>query len=255
MQPAGTDGSRVGVSAGWRSPVVGLVIVLTLSVTAALSGGGSQSGQPDSAGAAPGSQALPASLGPRFGSGTRERAALTALSAAPTRRVALAYTNLPLAFIPNAGQTDEQVRYYAQGAGYSFYFMDDMAVLALQTGDLGHALDLRFLGANPNAELTATGQSEARINYLTGSERQSNLPTYGRLIYRELWPGIDMVFWGKGGKLTYEFRLRPGARVSDIRLAYAGAEGVSLGASGNLLIHTPLGILTPIVHGAWDDVR
>jgi hypothetical protein len=243
MQPAGTNGSRVAVTAGWRSPVVGVVIVLTLCVTAALTGGGSQSSQPDSAGAASGSQALPASLGPRFASGTRERAPSTALSAATGRRVTLAYTNLPLAFIPNAGQTDEQVRYYAQGAGYSFRFTDDKAVLALQTGDRGHVLDLRFLGANPNAELTATGQSGGTVNYLTGSERQSNLPTYGRVIYRELWPGIDMVFWGKGGKLTYEFRLRPGARVSDIRLAYAGAEGVSLGASGNLLIDTPLGIL------------
>jgi Beta-propeller repeat len=52
-----------------------------------------------------------------------------------------------------------------------------------------------------------------------------------------------MVFRGRGGKLNYEFRLRPGAKVSDIRLVYAGAQGVSLGPIGALLIHTPLGIL------------
>ena len=43
----------------------------------------------------------------------------------PTRRHARdAYAKLPLSFIPNGGQTDESVRYYAQGAGYAFYFTD-----------------------------------------------------------------------------------------------------------------------------------
>ena len=52
-----------------------------------------------------------------------------------------------------------------------------------------------------------------------------------------------MVFRGQGGKLKYEFHVAPGADPSRIRLAYAGAEGLSLGAAGNLLIATPLGTL------------
>ena len=135
-----------------------------------------------------------------------------ALPAAAERRAANAYAKLPLAFIPNAGQTDERVRYYAQGAGYGLYFTDRKAVLALEKGDRGHALELRFLGANPNAEPEAADRGTGRVNYLTGSEHQTDLPTYGRLVYRDLWPGIDMVFEGEGGKLRYEFRLRPGAR-------------------------------------------
>jgi hypothetical protein len=166
-----------------------------------------------------------------------------ALSAATKRRVTNAYAKLPLAFIPNAGQTDKHVRYYAQGAGHSFYFTDHKAVLALVKGDHGEALQLRFLGANPNAKLTATDRASGRVNYFTGSERHTNLATYGRLVYRDLWPGIDMVFRGQGGKLNYEFRLRPGAKASDVRLAYAGADHVSLGAGGALLIETPLGTL------------
>jgi hypothetical protein len=167
----------------------------------------------------------------------------SSVPAAAERRVTRAYANLPLSFIPNAGQTDRSVRYYAKGAGYGFYFTDHKAVVALQRGDRGQALELRFLGANPKAEPIAADRGTGRVNYLAGLERHTDLPTYGRLVYRDLWPGIDMVFRGTGGKFTYEFRLRPGAQVSDIRLAYAGARGVSLGVGGTLQIHTPLGTL------------
>jgi hypothetical protein len=52
-----------------------------------------------------------------------------------------------------------------------------------------------------------------------------------------------MVVHGNGGILKYEFRLRPGARVSDIRLAYRGAQALSIGAGGGLLVHTASGDL------------
>jgi hypothetical protein len=243
MEAAGADRSPAAASVRWCLPVVGLAIVLVLSAIAAQAGPGSQSGQLGSARAAPGWQALPASFGPQLWREAREGASSTAILADEERRVTEAYAQLPLAFIPNAGQTDPSVRYYAQGAGYTFYFADHKAVLALQKGDRGQALDLRFLGANPNTKLTATGRHTGTVNYFTGAERHTNLPTYERLTYRDLWPGIDMLVGGNSGKLEYEFVVRPGAKISDIRLAYTGAERVSLSRSGGLLIHTPLGTL------------
>jgi hypothetical protein len=222
---------------------VALLLVLALSAIAALSEGEPQSAPLGSTEAQPASQALP-SLGAQPASLAPARAPSTALPAAAKRRVTQAYAKLPLAFIPNAGQTDASVRYYAQGAGYTLYFTHHKAVLALQKGRRGEALDLRFLGANPNAELVAADRASGKVNYLTASGHETNLPTYGQLIYRNLWPGIDMVFRGKGGKLNYEFHLRPGAHVSDIRLAYAGPKRVSLSAGGALLLRTPLGTLT-----------
>jgi hypothetical protein len=164
-------------------------------------------------------------------------------SKATTDRAAHSYAKLPLSFVPNAGQADKQIRYYAQGGGFSFSFTDHKATLAFEKGDRGHALEMRFLGANPQAKPTALDRGHGRVNYLVGSRHQTNLPTYHQLAYRDLWPGIDMVFRGKGGKLNYEFHLRRGADPSDIRLAYKGAEGVSLGASGALLVDTPIGTL------------
>src|SRR5436190_1758378 len=55
-------------------------------------------------------------------------------SKAASDRAAHAYAKLPLSFVPNAGQADRQIRYYAQGAGFSFSFMHDKAVLAFEKG-------------------------------------------------------------------------------------------------------------------------
>ena len=233
-------GYSVAASPRWCA-AVGLLIMLALSAIAVPAERQWQPGPLESA--EPDSQALPTSLGSQAASLAAPRFPSTEPPAAATQRAASAYAKLPLFFVPNAGQTDQSVRYYAQGAGYSFYFTDHKAVLALQKGDRGQALHLRFLGASQNARLEAGDRATGRVNYLTGSEHHTNLPTYGRLIYRDLWPGIDLVFRGEGGTLKYEFHLAPGARVDEIRLAYRGADRLTLARGGDLLVHTPLGPL------------
>ncbi|WP_217697922.1 Ig-like domain-containing protein, partial [Sinomonas mesophila] len=155
-----------------------------------------------------------------------------------------AYGKLPLSFVANAGQTDEGVRYYAQGAGFGFFFTEDKAVLSLSKGDRGHALELGFLGSSPDATLEVSEPAPGTVNYLAAGENHTNLPTYKQVVYRGLWPGIDMIFAGRDGTLKYEFHVAPGADPSDIRLSYAGADGLALGQGGELLISTPLGTLS-----------
>jgi hypothetical protein len=159
-----------------------------------------------------------------------------------------AYEKLPLSFIPNEAQTDEAVRYYAQGAGYGFFFTSKGAMLSFAEGKghRGHALSLDFLGADPHATLTAQERLSGEVNYLVGDEPakwRQGLPTHGELLYGGLWPGIDMAVRGEGGKLKYEFHLKPGSSVEDVRLAYRGAEGLSVGTGRELLVQTSQGIL------------
>jgi hypothetical protein len=142
-----------------------------------------------------------------------------------------AYGKLPLAFVPNEGQTDEEVRYYAQGAGYGFFFTKERATLSFAEGkgQGGHALDLSFLRADPDATLTAQKRLAGKVNYLQGDDPakwQKGLPTHAELLYGGLWPGIDMAVRGEGGTLKYEFHLKAGSSVDDVRLAYRGAEGL-----------------------------
>src|SRR5439155_5052759 len=79
--------------------------------------------------------------------------------------------------------------------------------------------------------------------YLTATRHNTNIPTYRDVAYKNLWPGIDLVFSGRAGRLKYEFLVKPGARPSAIRLAYRGAKGLRLGDAGALLIQTPVGTL------------
>jgi hypothetical protein len=160
-----------------------------------------------------------------------------------------AYGKLPLSFIPNEGQMKEEaVRYYAQGGGYGFFFTKGGATLSFSEGKGrgGHALALDFLGADPDATLTARKRLSGEVNYLVGkdpAEWRQNLSTHGELLYGGLWPGIDMAVRGEGGKLKYEFHVQPGSSVEDVRLAYRGAEGLSVGSGGELLVRTSLGVL------------
>ncbi len=136
------------------------------------------------------------------------------------------------------------MRFYANGPGFAFHFTEDRAAITLTRGERGHALHLTFVGASKRATLVAGERRAGRFNYLAAGERTADIPAYGALVYKGLWPGIDMAIGGADGRLKYEFRLAPGANPADIRLAYAGASGLSLTDAGALAIATPLGVLT-----------
>ncbi len=74
------------------------------------------------------------------------------------------------------------------------------------------------------------------------------------MVYRDLWPGIDLRLRGQSGVLKYEFHVDPGASPSDIRLAYGGADDLSVNAAGQLQISTPLGVLQDSEPVSYQDI-
>lgn len=158
-----------------------------------------------------------------------------------------AYAKLPLSFVPNAGQMDSRVRYSAQSAGKTFYFTSREAVFVFANKAKGLVLRLAFLDGNPQTALAGQKETGTKVHYFIGNDPSrwhTNLPTYGEVVYRNLWPGIDLLFRSESGQLNYEFLLKPGAHVQDIQLAYRGARNLSVDREGNLIIHTALGNLT-----------
>ena len=132
--------------------------------------------------------------------------------------------DLPVTFIENQGQKDTRVRYYAQGNGYAFYLTSDAIVLALPEGSTA----VRFLGANTRARMEGESPAAGAIHYLHGNDParwHTDLPHYSQVVYRDLWPGIDLRLSRQHASLKYEFHVRPGASPADIRLAYATREG------------------------------
>lgn len=196
--------------------------------------------------------------------GTRERAARW-------------IEKMPLYFIENRGQMNRQVAYSVHGRDKSLYFTPQGITFALteprhRSGERPEALPasprpakivpigretrsagvkagrrwvlkLDFLGANPRAHPEGEAPTTAVMSYFQGPRDhwQTGVATYRRIRYRDLWPGIDMVYEGTVDRLKYCFELQPGADPKQIRLAYRGATMVELSAEGKLAVSTPAG--------------
>ena len=107
-------------------------------------------------------------------------------------------------------------------------------------------LALEFVGANPHVQVEGQHEAIGKVNCFIGNDPTkwvTDLSTYHEVVYRELWPGIDLLFTEKNGRLKSEFIVKPGANIEHIRLQYRGAERLSLDEAGNLEIHTRYGIL------------
>ncbi len=150
------------------------------------------------------------------------------------QRALEAYGALPLYFVANQRPQDESIAYYVQGRQHSIYFTAEEMVMA--QGET--TLRMRFVGAEATPPLGAA-KTEARVNYFVGNDParwRTDIPTYGEVVYHDLYPGIELRYAGQSGALKYTFVVQPGADVSQIRLAYGGAAGLRLDEAGNLLI-------------------
>jgi hypothetical protein len=145
-------------------------------------------------------------------------------------------------FVPNRGQAANAVRYSARLSGYTALFTDRAAVFAFAR----HALRLQFVGASGPRGIEGYDELPATVNYLVGSDRtrwRAGLPTYGGIVDRELWPGVDLAFRDVGNEIKCDLTFSPGARTDAARFEYRGAERLSVNADGELLIDTPQGSL------------
>jgi hypothetical protein len=146
---------------------------------------------------------------------------------------------LPVTFVQNRGEVDSRVGYYALGG--SVFFTPGGVTLA-QTGTSGRwAVKVDFLGA---ARVSPQGIDRAPgvISYFHGPRPawRTGLPTFGGVRYRNVWPGIDLVYRGGIGSLEYSFLVHPGADPRQIRLGYRGITDSSVGPGGNLHLSTPV---------------
>lgn len=172
-----------------------------------------------------------------------------------------AYGRMELAFEPNRGQTDKAINFLARGAGYTMFLRAAEAVFALRNSDCelrneDHAgrsfetgtnpqsaicnpkiLRLRLSGANDSAQVDGLGRLAGTVNYFTGDNParwQTNTPTFRRVRYRDVYPGVDLVYYGNQRQLEYDFVLAPGRDPQLIRLQFVGAERPQVDAAGNL---------------------
>lgn len=159
------------------------------------------------------------------------------------------YGSFPLQFIPNRGQMDRRVDYYVQGLDKSIYFTAGGLTYVFEGGREGRdasrrwIVKLEFRGADPGVKAEALEASETIVSYFKGAPdgRSAGLRACSKIVYRDLWPGIDLVYSGTFDRMKYEFTVRPGADPSRIGFVYRGAESLSLDRDGRLRVQTPAG--------------
>ncbi|HEX9446083.1 MAG TPA: SBBP repeat-containing protein, partial [Candidatus Binatia bacterium] len=172
---------------------------------------------------------------------------------------------MPLSFVENRGQVDRRVSYYLRGKDKSLYFGPGGITFVLNVEKREQPPALARLvpsSAAPRAErekdrwalrldfIDAAGvapvgeePTPAVFSYFKGprEEWKTGLKNYSKLVYADLWPGIDLVYSGTSDRLKYMFVVKPGADPRRIRLAYRGASALGVNARQELEIATPAG--------------
>jgi len=113
-----------------------------------------------------------------------------------------------------------------------------------------YRLDMQLVGANTNA-LLQKGAPQHYKEYL--ADQGGEAKSYDKVTYKNVYPNIDWEIYLKNGKLEYDFVVRPGGRVSDIRVRYNGASQVRKNADGSLSAITPAGFVQE--HAPYSYVR
>src|SRR5579872_94235 len=157
-------------------------------------------------------------------------------------RVLDAYGKLPLQFEKNEGQADGPVKYLARGQGYTVFLTEREAVLAVrrQAGNqsVGADLRLRVRGAAKHPILTAFEPLDGQVSYFRGNDTsrwRAGIHTWEKVQYEQVYPGVDLVFYGRQGQLEFDFAASAGADLSAIRLSIEGAQA-RIDAGGNIAL-------------------
>ncbi len=200
------------------------------------------------------------------------------LSRSETHKFKEGYGKLPLSFEPNpltgSMQAPPEVRFMARGSGYSLYLTPAEAVFVLKHSDaVKHTnfyklpdeipikqdsktvvLRLKLLNGNRKAVFEGLNEMEGKSNYFIGNNPDKwrpNVSHYAKVKMGEVYPGIDMVYYGNQRKLEYDFVVKPGADLNLIRLAYEGPGMMRVDEDGDLVLGDDKGVVTfkaPIIY-------
>lgn len=175
----------------------------------------------------------------------------------PTTTARLAWLQAPLMFEANQGQADSRFSYVHRGLGFSLLIASDETVVQSPDG----LVRIGLAGANAGGRLEGVEPLPGRVHYLMGRDVSSwhaGIATYGKVSRHQVYDGIDLVYYGTGQQLEYDFQVAPGSDPRRIRLSITGAQSVALDASGDLAIrlgNSELRHHKPVVYQWRDDRR
>ncbi len=142
-----------------------------------------------------------------------------------------AYGQIPLHFEANEGQAADEVKFLTRGNGYAMFFTPTETVLSLTApkADAGPAskerisavVRMKLLNANSSPSMAGIGELAGKVNYFIGSDPtkwRTNVATYAKVKHENVYPGVDLIYYGNQQQLEYDFVVAPGADPRTIRL-------------------------------------
>jgi hypothetical protein len=144
--------------------------------------------------------------------------------------------NMPLFFETGPAQTE----FIAHGRDSQFSVSPNEAQIILRkSGTKSSAIQMRFVGANPSAQIRGDAELPGKINYLVGNnpaQWRSGISIFGKVGVDEIYPGISLLYYGNQQRLEYDFTLAPGANPNAIQIRFDGANKISVNAQGELVL-------------------
>ena len=182
-----------------------------------------------------------------------------------------------LSFTENRGQVTDtrgnarpDVLYTAENQGVKIFFRNDaVSYVFPQIENVGgeskvtalFRSDVEFVGANTNFRVVSENPVEGVSNFYLGQGKGvAGAKSFSKITYKNLYPNIDLVFFASGAsksQMKYEFVVRPGGKVEDIKLRYVGASKINLNRDGSLETVTPFGKLgedAPVTYQAGKTI-
>ena len=166
------------------------------------------------------------------------------------------FAGLPLIFELNQGQgnldpADQRAKFVTRGSGYSLFLGSEGAILSLVSRGPSKSkpdasltrvdsLQMKLAGANPNANVSGAELLPGKSNYFLGNDPAKwhrGVPQFARVRYEDIYPGINLVFYGNQGHLEYDFQVAPGSDPKQAELEFNGAKQLEL-KDGALVIRS-----------------
>lgn len=163
---------------------------------------------------------------------------------------------LPLDFVANVGQWEGPSRFVARQGRVAVALATDGVTLQM-AGDRPAAVSLAFEGASKMVVLAGEGERRGRYNYFIGNDSRrwrSNVPAFGAVRYRGLYPGVDLRVLQRAGRLEYDVLLSPGADLDAVAIRAGGASGLRIDADGALILRTAAGELRQSAPVTWEEL-
>lgn len=164
-----------------------------------------------------------------------------------------ALLKLPLGFEP----AEAEAVLVARGAGYRIRVTGSSLSLALDGAELAGTLRVHMLGGNPAARPRAEGLLPGCTHYLLGRDParwRRGVVRHERVRVEEVYPAIDVIAYGRGRQLEYDFEIGPRGEVSDIRLSFEGMRSMRLDRQGRLVFEMREGRIVQEAPVAWQEV-